>query len=258
MKQFFAAILFFLSMHAVAYDPSYGIPNGQFPNELSKQGLPAAFPCYENNGTLVCVWMLADRKLEWIDENGIRRWAINRDIGNCVRGTCQSNGKELGFYNGKAKRFVISTWYYVDTSIEGQPVAYLWDTGPGFGGDRIAYSESAELLYDFYIRSNITESRALQMTVGHYNGGLEQYKLDSQKRHEDKGTPSVSTNFTEIKEAWCNPRMDDECFVNGQKVSMAEVKRLLPKVDFDEVMSNGGVCEFPICYDYTGKPIGVR
>ncbi|EPL60205.1 hypothetical protein B382_22430 [Stutzerimonas stutzeri B1SMN1] len=258
MKSSLALMLLIISSVVQAMDNTYGIPNGQFPDELSKQGLPVAFPCYENNGTLVCVWMLADRKLEWVDENGIRRWAMNRAIGNCVRGTCQSNGKQLGFYNGEATRFVISTWYYVDTSTEGQPVAYLWDTGPGFGGDRIAYPESAEMLYDFYIRSNLTESRALKMTGGHYNGGLEQYKLDSQKHHGAEETPSVKDNFSEIKEAWCNPRMDDECFVNGQKVTKNEIKRLLPKVDFDEVMSNGGVCEFPICYDYTGKPIGVR
>lgn len=258
MKQFFAAILFFLSMHVFAYDPSYGIPNASFPNELSKQGLPIAFPCYEKDGTLVCVWMVQDRRIDWVDENGIRRWMINRSIGNCAAGTCQSEGKPLGFYKGTSKRFVISGWYYVDTSIEGQPVAYLWDTGPGFGGDRIAYPEAADQLRDFYIRSNLTEEMATALMGRHYNGGLEQYKRDSQNLHGAQKDAPVKANFSVIKEAWCSPRADDECYINSQRVPMAEVKRLLPKVDFDEVMSNGGVCEFPICYDYTGKPIGVR
>ena len=62
----------------------------------------------------------------------------------------------------------------------------------------------------------------------------------------------------DVKEAWCNPRADDECTINGKKVLKEELKQYLPAVYELEVLNAGGHCEYPICYDKNDKPIGIN
>ncbi|CAI8814554.1 hypothetical protein EMIT0P265_290006 [Pseudomonas zeae] len=61
-----------------------------------------------------------------------------------------------------------------------------------------------------------------------------------------------------VKEAWCNPRADDECTINGKKVPKAGLKQYLPTIYKLEVLNAGGYCEYPICYDKNDKPVGIN
>ena len=65
-------------------------------------------------------------------------------------------------------------------------------------------------------------------------------------------------DIADIKEAWCNPRMDDDCSINGKPVPKADLGKYLPVVDPAEVESQDGTCEYPICYDKDYKPVGIR
>lgn len=67
----------------------------------------------------------------------------------------------------------------------------------------------------------------------------------------DSGTVSV-------KEAHCEPQMDDACTINDKKVPKASLGDYLPTVNADEVSAKGGYCEYPICYDVNDNPIGLR
>ncbi len=66
------------------------------------------------------------------------------------------------------------------------------------------------------------------------------------------------TKNIDVKEAWCNPRADDECTINGNKVAKAELKQYLPEIYELEVLNAGGYCEHPICYDKNDKPVGIH
>ncbi|WP_262501962.1 hypothetical protein [Pseudomonas fragi] len=66
------------------------------------------------------------------------------------------------------------------------------------------------------------------------------------------------TKTIEVKAAWCNPRADDDCTINGKKVPKAELKQYLPTVYELEVLNAGGHCEYPICYDENDKPVGIN
>lgn len=61
-----------------------------------------------------------------------------------------------------------------------------------------------------------------------------------------------------VKEAHCEPQMDDACTVNDKKVPIADLPKYLPVVNADQVSAKGGYCEYPICYDVNDNPIGLR
>ncbi len=61
-----------------------------------------------------------------------------------------------------------------------------------------------------------------------------------------------------VKEAHCEPQMDDACTVNDKKVPKAQLGKYLPKLDADSVEAAGGYCEYPVCYDVNDNPIGIR
>ncbi|MCU9530456.1 hypothetical protein [Pseudomonas mosselii] len=263
MKQLIAMTLFVFSGMLHAMNLSYDMPSYSFPNELSKQGLPIAFPCRTSgqgaNYAVSCVWMAEVRTLRWIDNQGRNMQMQNHLIGKCDNGVCQAEGQQLGHLQGNIPWFKISPWYYVDSSIDGQPVAYLWDTGPGFGGERISYVEAGDLLMDFYTSSGMKPNYAKAEFNAHYTGGYDKYIADREAKYPATEPETVSdTPVSEVTEAWCNPQMDDECFVNSRRVPMADLGKYLPKVDFDDVMSNGGSCDMKICYSSQGKPIGLR
>ncbi|AZE56928.1 hypothetical protein C4K03_4790 [Pseudomonas synxantha] len=66
------------------------------------------------------------------------------------------------------------------------------------------------------------------------------------------------TKTVEVKEAWCNPRVDDECTINGKKVPKAELKQYMPAVYELEALNPSGHCEYPICYDKNDNPVGIN
>ncbi|MCY1454295.1 hypothetical protein D9M71_713490 [compost metagenome] len=62
--------------------------------------------------------------------------------------------------------------------------------------------------------------------------------------------------WPEVKSAWCNPRMDDDCYINNQPVSVYDLGKWLPAVSREEAEQEGGYCETSICFDSKDQPIG--
>jgi hypothetical protein len=72
------------------------------------------------------------------------------------------------------------------------------------------------------------------------------------------GYALAATPIVVVKEAHCEPQMDDACTVNDQKVPKAQLDKYLPALDADTVSAAGGYCEYPICYSADDQPIGMR
>ncbi|BAT67280.1 hypothetical protein [Pseudomonas aeruginosa] len=95
-----------------------------------------------------------------------------------------------------------------------------------------------------------------------YIGGFEQYSADlnaSQNqvaKGDAPGAPSAQSEWPEINSAWCNPRMDDDCYINEKKVPVAELGKWLPAVSQSNIDQIGGYCETILCFDKDDQPAG--
>lgn len=67
---------------------------------------------------------------------------------------------------------------------------------------------------------------------------------------------AVAQSYPDVKTAWCNPRMDDDCYINGKKVPIAKLGKYLPAVSESNVDQLGGGCETILCFDKDDKPLG--
>lgn len=237
---------------------------GSFPDELSMEGLPEAIPCEMNKvavtggpdvDVLLCTWMAMPRQItEWIPEEGRHVTFSNRIQGVCRKGVCRAKGKEIGTHPEDVT-LLLSRWYYIGQSSDGKPVAYRFGTGPNAGMEPVSYVQAGQILVEFYENAGIDHEVLIMNELNsHYIGGSEQFKIDLAG-----GQPAAqAANLGEIKEAWCNPRMDDECSINGNPVAKADLGKYLPAVDPAAIEGAGGTCELPICYDKSYKPVGIR
>ncbi|MGR6454546.1 hypothetical protein ACU5P1_22275 [Pseudomonas plecoglossicida] len=70
-------------------------------------------------------------------------------------------------------------------------------------------------------------------------------------------TPSApQSEWPEVKTAWCNPRMDDDCYINNKKVPVAELGKWLPDISESNADQLGGHCETILCFDENNQPMG--
>ena len=237
----------------------YRTPGTMWPDEMSPAGLPAAFPCsvdavmYKLKKTVTCTWIKFARQLTWHDaERNKNMWMSNRVAGICRRGVCQSDGTRVGNIPYDTD-FNLSTWYYIGQSTDGKVVAYLQGHGPAYNQPAVSYVDAGKTLVEFYEISGAQSKDIITTMDWRYEGGWKQFLADQGGESEPAGTFS-----DEVKEAWCNPRMDDDCSVNGKPVAKADLGKYLPTVDPDEFESNGGICEYQICYDKNHKPVGIR
>lgn len=51
--------------------------------------------------------------------------------------------------------------------------------------------------------------------------------------------------------------MDDECYINNNRVPVAELGKWLPAYSQSNIDQLGGYCETQICYDQEDKPLGI-
>jgi hypothetical protein len=251
------AAVFQMSAMALQYD------RGSFPDELSMEGLPEAIPCKMNKvavtggpdvDVLLCTWMAMPRQItEWIPDEGRHVTYFNRRQAVCRKGVCRVKGKEVGTHPEDVT-LLLSLWYYIGQSTDGKPVAYRFGAGPNAGMNAVSYVQAGQMLVEFYENSGIDHELAIMNELElHYIGGSKQFQADLAG-----GQPAAQVaSFGEIKEAWCNPRLDDSCSINGNPVPKADLPKYLPLLDPSVVESNGGSCEYPICYDSNYKPIGV-
>lgn len=259
------SVLFGLSAQ-FTYAISYS--EGQFPDELSSNGLPDALPCVmaePNYGMrlpageikiLRCTWMSHYREIvAWDKQQGRQIKYLNQHRGICRKGICQVNGVQQGNLPNDLS-FVASLWHYIGLSTDGKPVAYKYNTGPTVGQPGVSYAQAGQALVNFWEMAGIDQA-AIENALGfHYLGGWKQFQADLKGNQQPAS--SALANVGEIKEAWCNPQMDDECSINGKRIPMADLGKYLPSVDPAQIEAADGTCEYPICYDKTYKPVGVR
>ncbi|MFL3919642.1 hypothetical protein LER23_33705, partial [Pseudomonas aeruginosa] len=74
--------------------------------------------------------------------------------------------------------------------------------------------------------------------------------------YDAPGAPSAQSEWPEINSAWCNPRMDDDCYINEKKVPVAELGKWLPAVSQSNIDQIGGYCETILCFDKDDQPAG--
>jgi hypothetical protein len=236
------------------------------PNEQNMNDLPYAIPCAEAKnqyGTKFyrCTWYSIPRNIsQWNAEQQRNVTFSNHISGKCVRGTCRaSNGSGIYGMYGQDLSFSLSIYYYIYESEDGYPIAYRMDGGPNKKGKEVTYAQSRKILQDFLLDHGISKTSA--------KDAIAAYSLDANATSDssvddapqvEKTPMTKPTKSIEVKEAWCNPRADDECTINDKKVPKAELKQYLPAVYELEVLNSGGHCEYPICYDKNDKPVGIH
>lgn len=92
------------------------------------------------------------------------------------------------------------------------------DGGPNKNGKDVTYSRARSTLQNFLPDNGISKSSA--------KDAIAAYSLDANATSDSSvdDTPQVEktpmtkpTKAIEVKEAWCNPREDDDCTINGKK-----------------------------------------
>lgn len=221
------------------------------PTETSLEDLPYAIPCakaktYSGYEFLRCTWFSVPRNIVSYDENSQQNISYSNHLrGACVNGKCRVRGGNgiYGFLDN-VPDFSLSVNYYLHLSDDGLPIAYRMDVGPQHDEKEVSYEEARSMLNEALLE---------------YGIGQESIKDYMSVYNFDAPAPAPApTITTDVKEAWCNPRADDECTVNGKKVPKASLKQYLPEVYELEVLNAGGYCEYPICYDKNDKPVGIR
>lgn len=228
------------------------------PNESSPQNVPDTVPCMMQQhvtagNVLYCGWMVQPRQIElWDAQRSMTVTYKNQLSGYCRRGNCHSNGELYGHYEQDVP-FIVQIWYYIGLSTEGKPVGYKQGTGPAYGKPAVSYVDAGKSLMALYERTGMNDENIRGEFKFHYEGGMDQFLADSAGKSNRAPAQKVV-----VTEAWCNPRMDDECYINNKKVSVDDLSKYLPVVNEEEISSAGGYCEYPICYDRSDRPVGVR
>ena len=258
------ALAFSLNVQAEV-DYGYMYPP-MLPSEQTINDLPYAIPCAEAKNQYGakfyrCTWYTLPRNITQWDGQQQRNVTFSNHIsGKCLRGTCRaSNGSGIYGLYGQDLSFSLSIYYYLYESEDGYPIAYRKDGGPNKQGKEVTYAQARTTLQDFLLDHSISQENV--------KDSIAAYSLDAKAASGSSSddAPQVEnavmtkpTKTIEVKEAWCNPRADDECTINGKKVPKAELKQYLPTVYELEVLNAGGYCEYPICYDKNDKPVGIN
>lgn len=254
-----------LSLNALA-DVDYGhMYSPMLPNEQTMNDLPYAIPCAEAKNQYGakfyrCTWFTLPRNITQWDAQQQRNITFSNQLsGKCLRGTCRaSNGSGIYGMYGRDVSFSLSIYYYIYESEDGYPIAYRMDGGPNKKGKGVTYAQARKTLQDFLLDHGISDTNTKD-AVAAYNlhaAAASGQSTDEAPQIEIKPL-TKPTKTIAIKEAWCNPRADDECTINGEKVPKAELKQFLPEIYELEVLNAGGHCEHPICYDKNDKPVGI-
>lgn len=235
------------------------------PNEQTMNDLPYAIPCAEAKNQYGakfyrCTWYSIPRNItQWNAQQQRNVTFSNHVSGKCVRGTCRaSNGSGIYGMYGQDLSFSLSIYYYIYESEDGYPIAYRMDGGPNKKGKEVTYSQARATLQDFLLDHGVSNA-SVKDSIAAYSLDANETSgsVDSEPQVE-KPPMTKPTKTIEVKKAWCNPRADDDCTINGKKVSKAELKQYLPTVYELEVLNAGGHCQYPICYDKNDNPIGIN
>ncbi|HEK0085368.1 hypothetical protein [Pseudomonas aeruginosa] len=261
MKRILSILLlaFCTTAHAGGLVDHYAWGGIAYPDETSTAGLPEAIPCitkkaFNGQPMIKCTWLETSREvLIWNPQRQQDVRYANQVSGTCLRGKCRTNTTIVGEWNQDVF-FALSIWYRIGTSTDGKPVAYRVDTSR-----QVSYAEAGSLLYQFYLDIGVPDDRLAGTFDGRYEGGYAAWqaqKEGSQTTASQSPGASDQSEWPEVKSAWCNPRMDDECYINEKKVPVAELGKWLPAVAESNIDQIGGYCETILCFDKDNQPVG--
>lgn len=258
MKRILSILLFaFCAKASAAVD--YTWTSLSFPDETSTNGLPEAIPCItkkapDGKPLLRCTWLEMSRDvLIWDAQRQQDVRYRNQVSGTCLRGKCRTSNAIVGEWNQDGF-FLLSIWYRIGVSTDGKPVAYRIDASR-----QVSYAEAGSLLYQFYLDIGVPDDHLMPTFDGRYEGGHAAWqaeKAGAQASARQSSAPGNQSEWPEVKSAWCNPRMDDDCYINNQKVPVVELGKWLPDVSESNVDQLGGYCETILCFDDKGQPLG--
>ncbi|MBF8651800.1 hypothetical protein IRZ81_13440 [Pseudomonas putida] len=259
MKRILSILLFTFYANANASIDYYEGNGLFFPDETSSKGLPEAIPCtmkkiYTGQTILNCTWLANARHvLIWDAQRRQDVRYTNQISGMCQHGTCRVQNAQVGNWNQNIP-FLISIWYRLGTSTDGKPVAYRTDTSR-----QVSYAQAGGLLMQFYMDAGIPDSELVSTFDKRYEGGYaawQKQKGNAQATALQSPTTSVQSEWPDVKSAWCNPRMDDDCYINEKKVPIADLGKWLPTVAESNIDQIGGFCETILCFDKDNQPVG--
>lgn len=260
----FLTLLLSLNVQA---DVDYGyLYPTMLPNEKSMNDLPYAIPCAEAKNQYGakfyrCTWYTLPRNITSWDVQQQRNITFSNQIsGACQRGTCRaSNGSGVYGMYGQDLSFTLSIYYYIYESEDGYPIAYRMDGGPNKKGKGVTYSQARATLEEFLLSHGINNASVKDAIAAYsLDANTESAPFIDRVSQPEKEPMTKPTKIIDIKEAWCNPRADDECIINGKKIPKSQLRQYLPEIYELEVLNAGGYCEHPICYDKNDKPIGIH
>jgi len=259
MKRILSILLLIFCANANAVVDHYAWGAIAFPDETSTKGLPEAIPCiskksFNGQPMLKCTWLETTRDvLIWDAQRKQDVRYVNQVSGQCVRGKCRISNAMVGEWN-KDILFTLSIWYRLGTSTDGKPVAYRVDTS-----HQVSYAEAGSLLHQFYLDIGVPDNQLLPTFDGRYEGGYAAWQAQkgrAQASTQQSLATSAQLEWPDVKSAWCNPRMDDECYINEKKVPIADLGKWLPAVAESNIDQIGGFCETILCFDKDNQPVG--
>ncbi|MEE8876486.1 hypothetical protein [Pseudomonas helleri] len=237
----------------------YAWNNIAYPDERSTNGLPEAIPCinkkaFNGQPLIKCTWLENAREvLIWNAQRQQDVRYVNQVSGTCLRGKCRTNATIVGDWNQDVF-FTLSIWYRIGVSTDGKPVAYRVDTL-----HQVSYAEAGSLLHQFYLDIGVPDNQLLPTFDGRYEGGYAAWQAQkgrAQASTQQSLATSAQLEWPDVKSAWCNPRMDDDCYINEKKVPIADLGKWLPAVAESNIDQIGGFCETILCFDKDNQPVG--
>ncbi|MDD2046216.1 hypothetical protein [Pseudomonas putida] len=258
MKLILSMLLLAFCAHATASVDYYEGNGLFFPDETSLKGLPEAIPCnmkkiYTGQTILNCTWLANARYVLLWDSQRQQNVRYNNQIsGMCQRGKCRVSNAMVGEWNQDIP-FLISMWYRIGTSTDGKPVAYRTDASR-----QVSYMEAGSLLMKFYLDAGVPDNELVSTFDKRYIGGWAAWNQEKGGAASAamKAPTAPQSEWPEVKTAWCNPRMDDDCYINNKKVPIAELGKWLPDISESNADQLGGHCETILCFDENNQPMG--
>ncbi|HDS1738508.1 hypothetical protein NPS49_09605 [Pseudomonas putida] len=258
MKRIFGILLLAFCAQANAEISAYQGTAAFFPDETSPSGLPDAIPCvvrpaHTGHPMLFCTWLTSTRYVELWDAQRQQNVRITNKVnGMCQRGNCRIQGAEVGNWKEDTP-FQLSIWYRIGSSTDGKPVAYRVNTNR-----QVSYSEAGSLLMQFYVDAGVPDNELVSTFDKRYIGGWAAWNQDKAGAVSTvtESPSDSSSEWPEVKTAWCNPRMDDDCYINNKKVPIAELSKWLPGISESNADQLGGYCETILCFDENDQPMG--
>jgi hypothetical protein len=182
-----------------------------FPSEVTMEGLPYAIPCAKAKNQYGaefyrCTWKIPPRLIKTYDAVQQQNVTYNNQLsGLCRRGKCMVQGADGVFgLIEQDMSFTVSRHYYIYPSSDRLPIAYRMDGGPYQKGNAVSYTQARGLLSDFLLDHGQLESIV--------KDELAAYTLDSGATQ----SPAAPKSKVAVKEASCNPQMDDDCQINNR------------------------------------------